>query len=112
MELYELKYFLGVARTENIHKASEKLHVSTASLSKAIARLEDELKVVLFLRERRHIRLTPAGRLLQQRASEMVLMEESLRQEISVQPGSVHAVITGPEILLAKHGTALSATIQ
>lgn len=112
MELYELKYFLGVAKVENIHKASEKLNVSTASLSKAITRLEEDLGVSLFARERRNIRLTDQGRLLQRRASEMVRLEETTRHEVAGHPGTIQIVIAGPEILLAKMGTTLGSTIK
>ncbi len=112
MELYELKYFLGVAKFENIHRASEKLNVSTASLSKAVARLEEELGVNLFLRERRNIKLTPQGRVLQKRAAEMLHFEESIRFELSGHPGSLQIIIAGSEILLAKMGTGLGISIQ
>ena len=112
MELYELKYFLGVAKLENIHKASEKMNVSTASLSKAIGRLEQELGVNLFVRERRNIKLTDQGRLLQKRASEIIQLEESTKYEVAGHPGTIQIVIAGPEILLAKMGTSLGATIK
>lgn len=112
MELYELKYFLGVAKFENIHRASEKLNVSTGSLSKAIARLEDELGVSLFLRERRNIRLTDHGRILQRKASEMMQLEDSLRLEVGGHAGSFQVVIAGPEILLAKMGIELGTSIK
>jgi len=112
MEIYELQYFLGVARVENIHKASEKLNVSTASLSKAISRLESELGVALFTRERRNIRLTDQGRLLQKRAVEILRLEENTRHEVSGLPGSIQVVIAGPEILLAKFGTELSTSLR
>ena len=112
MELYELRYFIGVARYENIHRASEKLNVSTASLSKAIGRLEEELGVNLFLRERRHIKLTDQGRMLQQKASEMIRLEESMRLEVSGHPGTINVTIAGPEILLSKMGTGFSEKIK
>jgi len=112
MELYELKYFLGVAKLENIHKASEKLNVSTASLSKAIARLETELGVNLFVRERRNIKLTDQGRLLQKRASEIVRLEESTKHEVAGTPGTIQIIIAGPEILLSKLGTSLGSKIK
>ena len=112
MELYELKYFLAVARVENIHRASEKLNVSTASLSKAIARLENELGVNLFVRERRNIRLTDQGRLLQIRASEIVRLEESAKHEVAGTPGSIQVIISGPEILLSKFGASMGSKIK
>ena len=112
MELYELKYFLGVAKYENIHRASEKLNISTASLSKAVGRLEAELGISLFIRERRNIKLTPQGRLLQKKAAEMVSLEESLKFDLAGQPGVLQIILCGPEILLAKMGTGLGATLK
>jgi DNA-binding transcriptional LysR family regulator len=112
MEIFELRYFLGVARDENIHRASEKLHVSPASLSKAIARLESELGVSLFSREGRQIRLTDQGRLFQKRAAEIVQLEESARLELSGQEGTIQIVIAGPEILLSEMGVSVSEQLK
>ncbi|MCX6126924.1 MAG: LysR family transcriptional regulator, partial [Proteobacteria bacterium] len=75
METFELKYFLGVARSENVNLASKTLAVSPGSLSKAIARLESELGVKLFSRIGRNIRLTAEGRHLLERASEILRLE-------------------------------------
>ena len=112
METFELRYFTSVARHENIHRASEKTGVSPASLSKAIGRLEDELSVKLFTREGRHIKLTDQGRLLQQRASEIIRLEESARLEIGGHLGTIQIVIAGPEVLLSKMGLTLTASIK
>ena len=112
MEIFELRYFLGVAKTENIHRASENLNISPGSLSKAITRLEEELLIKLFHREGRNIKLTDQGRLLQKRASEIVQMEESTKLEITGHKGLIQIVIAGPEVLLSKMGVTLSQTIK
>lgn len=112
MEMFELRYFLGVAKFENIHRASEKLRVSPASLSKAVARLEDELGAKLFSREGRNIRLTDHGFLLQKRASEILHIEESARLEVSGHKGSIRVILAGAEILLSKMGLSISQGIR
>lgn len=112
MEIFELKYFLGVARFENIHRASEKLNVSPASLSKAIGRLEDELSVGLFVREGRGIRLTDHGRLFQKRAAEIVQLEEAARLELAGHEGAIQVVIAGSEILLSEAGISISDELR
>jgi DNA-binding transcriptional LysR family regulator len=112
MEIFELRYFLGVARFENIHRASEKLNVSPGSLSKAITRLEEELQIKLFHREGRNIKLTDQGRHLQKRASEIVRLEESAKIEVSGHLGTIQVVIAGPEILLSKMGVDLGQKIR
>src|SRR6188472_4400910 len=104
MEIYELRYFLEVARFENIHRASEKIRVSPGSLSKAIARIESELKVKLFARDGRNIRLTDQGKLLKLRAAQILHLEESARMEIAGHQGQIQVVLAGPEVLLSKMG--------
>lgn len=112
MEIFELRYFLGVAAQENIHKASEKLHVSPGSLSKAISRLEDELALKLFSREGRNIKLTAQGKLLQKRASEIVQLEEAAKLELVGHLGSIQVIMAGAEILLSQMGFSLTQEIK
>lgn len=40
MELFQLKYFLTVARFEHVTKAAESLHVAQPAVSQAIRHLE------------------------------------------------------------------------
>lgn len=112
MEIFELQYFLGVASEENIHRASEKLHVSPASLSKAIARLEDELSVKLFSREGRNIRLTDHGRLFQNRAAEIVNLADATKLELAGHKGAIHVIIAGAEVLLSEMGVMITKDLK
>lgn len=83
MELRVLKYFLMVAREENITRASEILHVTQPTLSRQLMQLEDELGVQLFIRGRHNIQLTEEGLLLRQRAQDMVSIEELIERDFS-----------------------------
>ena len=60
MEIRTLRYFLAVAREENMTRAAEILHVTQPTLSKALKSLEDELGKKLFIRHSFSIRLTDA----------------------------------------------------
>ncbi len=111
MEIFELRYFLGVAKNENIHRASEDLNVSPGSLSKAVSRLEDELGVSLFYRQGRGIKLTPEGMTLKKRAAIIVQLEEAAKVELSGQKGTLNVVIAAEEILHTQFGIILSEKI-
>ncbi len=58
MEIRTLRYFLAVAREENMTRAAEVLHVTQPTLSKQLKSLEDELGKKLFTRHSFSIRLT------------------------------------------------------
>lgn len=62
MELRHLRYFLMIAQTENIRRASENLHVSQPAVSRQLQDLESELGVKLFERLPRGLRLSAAGK--------------------------------------------------
>ncbi len=78
MELRILRYFLAVAREENISEAAERLHVTQPTLSRQLMDLEEELGVKLFERARRSrkIVLTEAGTFLRRHAEEIVLLAD------------------------------------
>ena len=61
MELRVLRYFQAVVTELNISRAAERLHVSQPTISRQLKDLEDELGVVLFERNGRHIQLTSSG---------------------------------------------------
>lgn len=81
MEIRTLRYFLAVAREENMTRASETLHVTQPTLSKQIQSLEDELGKKLFLRHSFSIELTEAGILLRKRAEDLVKMADKINSE-------------------------------
>lgn len=81
MEIRTLRYFLAVAREENMTRAAELLHVTQPTLSKALKNLEDELGKKLFTRHSFRIELTEEGVLLRQRAEDLVFMADKTLQE-------------------------------
>ena len=81
MEIRTLRYFLAVAREENMTRAAEILHVTQPTLSKALKSLEDELGKKLFIRHSFSIRLTEEGVLLRNRAEDLICMADKIEQE-------------------------------
>lgn len=82
MELRVLRYFLMVAREENITKAAELLHVTQPTLSRQLMQLEEELGVKLFRRGNHSIHLTEDGMLLKRRAQDIVALAEKAEKEL------------------------------
>ncbi len=83
MEIRTLRYFLAVAREENMTRASEYLHVTQPTLSKQIQSLEDELGKKLFIRHSFSIELTEEGILLRKRAEDLVKMADKISSEFA-----------------------------
>lgn len=90
MELYQLKAALAVARTGQLGRAGEQLHLTQSAVSKQIKSLEDELGVLLFDRTPSGMIATAAGRRLLaiagrivESAQEMGALAASLREHVS-----------------------------
>lgn len=81
MEIRTLRYFLAVAREENMTRAAELLHVTQPTLSKALKALEEELGKKLFTRHSFSISLTEEGALLRDRAEDLIRMADKIEQE-------------------------------
>ena len=82
MEIRVLRYFLMVAREENITKAANLLHLTQPTLSRQLMQLEEELGVTLFRRSKHRIILTEDGMLLRRRAEEIVSLAEKTKDAL------------------------------
>ena len=79
MELRQLRYFVAVARERNFTRAAQMLNIAQPPLSRQIQLLEEELGVVLVLRDSRPVKLTDAGRLFYEQALQILGRMEQLR---------------------------------
>jgi DNA-binding transcriptional LysR family regulator len=68
MHLDELRWFVVLAETEHVTDAAAELHISQPTLSRALARLEDEVGTPLFDRVGRRLRLNAYGEILLEHA--------------------------------------------
>lgn len=81
-----LQTFIEVARVEHLGRAAESLQADQSTVSRKIARLEEEVGVPLFERIGRNLRLTAAGQRFVGRAERMV---DDLREAIADAEGTV-----------------------
>jgi LysR family hydrogen peroxide-inducible transcriptional activator len=80
MTLQELRFLIALAREKHFRKASEACFVSQPSLSIAIRKLEEELGVTIFERNKNEVRVTPLGSEIVERAKRVIEEVEGIKQ--------------------------------
>ncbi len=83
MTIAQLKYLLAVAKHLNFTKASQECHVTQPTLSMQVQKLEDELGVLIFDRNKKPIKITEVGHKIIEQAKTIV--NESTRINDLVQ---------------------------
>lgn len=83
MELKQLEYFREIADNGSINEAARRLNMSQPPLSYQLQQLEGELNVRLFDRSSQGVALTEAGKLLYDRAGELLNYARSTAQEVA-----------------------------
>src|SRR3546814_17630733 len=92
MDLRQLRYFVAVARERNFTRAAETLHIAQPPLSRQIQLLEEELGVTLISRATRPLRLTDAGRLVNQQALQNLEIGKAAGRERGGECGEMSGV--------------------
>lgn len=111
MDLQQIKYFLALSQQLHYWKTAEKINITQSALSRQIQALENELGLQLFERNKRNVKLTPAGKFLKEKweveLSELEYIHQFARQihlgergTVTIaHPDSISASIM-PDILL------------
>ncbi len=94
MDFRSLQYFITVAEELNFTRAAERLDMSQPPLSSQIRQLEEDLGAELFVRGKRHLTLTEAGRLFLRRSREIMEMSGKAREEIASLGGELSGTLS------------------
>jgi DNA-binding transcriptional LysR family regulator len=87
LDLTRLRVLAAVARTGSVTAAAKELHYAQPSVSHHLSRLEADAGIPLLQRHGRGVRLTEAGRLLANRAEEILGRVEGARRELDALAG-------------------------
>lgn len=82
MDIKQLKYFLTIAEEGQITSAAKKLNMAQPPLSQQLKLLEEELGVKLVERGSRHLKLTDTGKILMNRARQILELTNSAVKEV------------------------------
>lgn len=117
MNVEDLEWFVALAETPHMTQAAQRLHTTQPTLSRSLARLEQEVGAPLFDRVNRRLRLNPAGEVLLQHARRSLLELQAATEHIrslrdpehgTVRLGFLHSVATWltPELIRAFRAVA------
>ncbi len=93
MDLRQLDYFCAIVEEGNISAAAKHLHISQPPLSAQLRQLEQELGAPLIERGPRRCTPTEAGRVLYQRAKQLLLLADAARDEVGQLGGGVRGTL-------------------
>ena len=94
MNTKQLSYIISIAEHGNLSAAAEALGVSQPALSKYLSELEEELGTDLFLRHKKRLYLTAAGKIYVESARRIIDVKEQTYQTIASLSGSYQKTIT------------------
>ena len=102
IDIYLLEYFIAFHEEGSLLKASEKLHISQPSLTRAMQKLESELGLAIFKREVNKISLNENGKILIDYARDILALNDLLikkAKELKEKEELTHVSMTAPGIL-------------
>lgn len=89
MTITQLSYVLAVAEHQNFTKAAQKCFVTQPTLSMQIQKLEDELDVLIFDRNKKPIELTEVGKKLVTQARNIVNESNRIQDIVDQEKGFI-----------------------
>jgi len=95
VDLRKIRYFVAVAENLHFRKAADELHIAQPALSRSIGVLERELGTQLFVRDKRSVSLTPAGRQLLDDAQPLLAAADATRRRVQRAGRGAHHLVVG-----------------
>ncbi len=95
IEIYLLEQLTAFAEHGTLSKAAESLHISQPALSRSMKKIEEELGVSLFDRDKAKISLNETGEVAAQLASELLSLNNGMVRRIKAYDRSLRSINIG-----------------
>lgn len=96
IRLNQIQIFLKTAECRNFSTAADALHITQPMVSKTIQALENELGLILFIRDNKRVKLTPAGKELYENWKNILqYFESSIADANAIQEGKKDRIVIG-----------------
>ena len=95
IELKLLEEFLAVVDTGTLSKASERLHTSQPALTRSMRKLEDDLGVGLFVRNKNRLSLSETGVYAAAAARTLISEGKDFEEKVRAYERSLHTISIG-----------------
>src|SRR5690349_9250332 len=87
VQLRQLEYVAAIVEEKTMRKAAQKLYISEATMSQQIQKLEEELGLSLFNREKRTLDLSDTGEKLMSDLRKLLQAKQQFEQSVA----AIHA---------------------
>lgn len=87
MDLKQLEHFVAAAEEQHFTRAARRMNIVQSGLSASIRALEQEMGAPLFVRTTRRVELTVAGRVLYERAQQIIAGAREARRAVAAISG-------------------------
>lgn len=94
LTLEQLSQFLTVVKFMNFTKAAQSMYISHSTVSRNVMKLEEELRVKLFVRTNKNVVLTRAGEVLAAKSEELFQKFRELEEEVRIAGSGVRGKLT------------------
>jgi len=80
MNIRDLKYLISLSKHQNFAKSALESNVSQPALSMQIKKLEDELGIKIFERDKQNFLITKTGEKIIEKAKQIILLSEEIKK--------------------------------
>lgn len=89
MDIRALRYFVEVVQLNGFSRAADALFITQPAISRSIKKLEDELNVVLLVREANGVKLTDDGAILFEHAKQILAQFNNMNKALQDKSGAL-----------------------